>query len=119
MVFWHKRTRFLRRSGGTGFTLIELLVVIAIIAGLAGLLLPALSRAKARAVQLKCLSNLKQLNLAMELYCLDNRDTTPDKTRCPARTFGGGTRNWTKATWASRFPRPMILSANVPWTGAG
>src|SRR5215218_9411855 len=84
-----------RRGVTTGFTLIELLVVIAIIALLAAILFPVFARARENARKASCLSNVKQLGLAIAQYTQDFDETLPigggnSSPGCPT----GGTPNY-------------------------
>ena len=84
MCYNNRDPGYMRRAAKRAFTLIELLVVIAIIAILAGILLPALSRAKVKALQVPCIGNLKQMQLAWQLYTFENDDKLPRNSILPS-----------------------------------
>ena len=98
-----------RRSAVPAFTLIELLVVIAIIAILAAMLLPALAAAKRKAQAIKCISNLKQIGIAMRMYVDENRDYYPTHTGWADLGGQGPTNAYVAAGY-----RAEVLATNRP-----
>ena len=98
------------RRNGNAFTLIELLVVIAIIAILAAMLLPALSKAKAKAQPIHCLSNMRNWGLALNMYMGDFDDRLPP--------FGDLSTDYTKDFWHAKLA-PYVALRTQPGVNFG
>jgi len=108
--------RIAGRTAGA-FTLIELLVVVAILAILAALLLPALGRAKLKARQAACLSNLRQIGIGFTLYQNENRERFPERRALKAQL---GCRPWNdwppsdpRSGWAAITLSPLLGNDSV------
>jgi prepilin-type N-terminal cleavage/methylation domain-containing protein/prepilin-type processing-associated H-X9-DG protein len=115
------------RQFPAAFTLLELLVVIAIVAILAALLLPVLSKARARATGIQCQNNLKQLQLAWQMYVTDHDDFSPGNnwwqeagSNGMARCSLNWTTGWEDATLAGNPDNTNTdLFLNPQWASLG
>ena len=110
MNSFHTQTdRDRRRRGPRGFTLIELLVVIAIISILAGMLFPVFSRAREKAREADCTSNVRQMMLAFTMYASDYDGKLPIQppTQAGAAGYQAGVPNYSLNPWPS-WPRAIF-----------